>query len=550
LEDKTNSGAWAQIRGGTERFYSDENSIEDYIDNSIGIMFGFDRFINGRADLMWGAYARINKDNIEQGESDADGLKTGLGLYGGFIKDFWELKSMLLGSYDKFDTHRYVLGNVADASFNTLTFSWDLEAALKFAISAHTKLKPFAGVEVEYTNYGEFSESGGGIYNLDVEAGNYLRSAARIGAGVDYVKNKWILYGHAEGKILMTGGTPEIENKFSGTDLEFKTRGAEEGIIGLGIGAGAEYRLARSWKLFANGRFFTASDYLNIFGNVGARYLFGQVSKEEIKAKKEAKAKIRAAKVEAAKIAQAKKKEEAELKAQEERAKKIAQEEAANAERIAKANETAKLNEKIAAEKAETQARLEAQKEENKRLLEEKAAAEAKLAAEKAAAEELAAQIKKQKEETLKAEALKRMAEEAKIKQEISDAELAKKVEEAKIRRKTEMKKTFTLTLNFPVGGYFLTDEGREKIGRIADEIKTVDYKKISIEGHTDNTGGVEINKRLSRQRARSIYDELVKNGIEAEKMSYQGYAATMPVDTNNTPEGRAKNRRAQVFVE
>jgi outer membrane protein OmpA-like peptidoglycan-associated protein len=147
-------------------------------------------------------------------------------------------------------------------------------------------------------------------------------------------------------------------------------------------------------------------------------------------------------------------------------------------------------------------------------------------------------------------EEAKRIAEEAKITQEISDADLAKQKAEAEERRKRPMLKTYTLIAHFKTNSYFLNAEDKAQIKKIGEELKDYDYKKMTIEGHTDSTGTKEINKRLSRQRARSVYDEFIKAGVPAEKMSYQGFAATMPVQSNSTAAGRAANRRTEIFVE
>jgi outer membrane protein OmpA-like peptidoglycan-associated protein len=53
----------------------------------------------------------------------------------------------------------------------------------------------------------------------------------------------------------------------------------------------------------------------------------------------------------------------------------------------------------------------------------------------------------------------------------------------------------------------------------------------------------------LSQNRAKSVYDYLVSNGIGAERLAFKGYGETMPIADNNTPEGRAKNRRTEFKV-
>ncbi|MCL2334553.1 MAG: OmpA family protein, partial [Endomicrobia bacterium] len=337
-----------------------------------------------------------------------------------------------------------------------------------------------AGLEIANTNYGDFKETGGGIYDLDTKGGNYLRSAGRVGAGVDYEKGIWIWYANVEGKCVFEGTKPEIESQFNGTGIEFNSRGADEKNVVIGAGAGGEVRISQHWKGFANAKYYIGEKYENIYGNIGVRYLFG---KGKSKADEEAN-------------------------------------------RLA--DEKAKLQ--AAREAAAQQAKLEAQRQ-----------AEAAAAAEEARKQALA------REEAAKAQ---RIAEEAAITKEISDADLAKQKAEAEARRKRPMLKTYTLTTHFATNSYDLNEEDKKQIDAIAEELKGLDFKKIAIEGHTDNTGSKETNKRLSRQRARSVYDEFIKAGIPAEKLSYQGFADTMPVQSNATAAGRAANRRTEIFVE
>lgn len=72
---------------------------------------------------------------------------------------------------------------------------------------------------------------------------------------------------------------------------------------------------------------------------------------------------------------------------------------------------------------------------------------------------------------------------------------------------------------------------------------------KIEISGHTDNSGSEEKNKALSQQRAKQVFDYLIGKGVEATRLSFKGYAATRPIASNSTPEGKAKNRRTEFTV-
>ncbi|MEO5345227.1 MAG: OmpA family protein [Magnetococcus sp. YQC-9] len=70
---------------------------------------------------------------------------------------------------------------------------------------------------------------------------------------------------------------------------------------------------------------------------------------------------------------------------------------------------------------------------------------------------------------------------------------------------------------------------------------------RIEVQGHTDNTGKPAHNDRLSKARAESVKQYLVKKGIDAKRLTAAGFGANKPVAPNTTPDGRAKNRRVEL---
>ena len=71
----------------------------------------------------------------------------------------------------------------------------------------------------------------------------------------------------------------------------------------------------------------------------------------------------------------------------------------------------------------------------------------------------------------------------------------------------------------------------------------------IEISGHTDNVGNDADNLTLSENRAKAIYNFLIDQGIEANRLSFKGYGEQQPIDTNDTEEGRANNRRSEFKI-
>jgi outer membrane protein OmpA-like peptidoglycan-associated protein/tetratricopeptide (TPR) repeat protein len=72
---------------------------------------------------------------------------------------------------------------------------------------------------------------------------------------------------------------------------------------------------------------------------------------------------------------------------------------------------------------------------------------------------------------------------------------------------------------------------------------------RIEISGHTDNTGSAALNQKLSEERAKTVVDYLKQRGIDPDRLSYKGYGFTRPVASNDTSEGRQKNRRTEFEI-
>ena len=72
---------------------------------------------------------------------------------------------------------------------------------------------------------------------------------------------------------------------------------------------------------------------------------------------------------------------------------------------------------------------------------------------------------------------------------------------------------------------------------------------KIELSGHTDNVGNDQLNQTLSQNRAKAVYDFLIQSKIDASRLQYKGYGKTQPIATNDTDEGRQKNRRTEFKI-
>jgi outer membrane protein OmpA-like peptidoglycan-associated protein len=86
-------------------------------------------------------------------------------------------------------------------------------------------------------------------------------------------------------------------------------------------------------------------------------------------------------------------------------------------------------------------------------------------------------------------------------------------------------------------------------LDKIAETFVENSNYMIEVQGHTDNTGKAETNKKLSQKRADAVKDYLVNKGVAAERLTAVGYGPEVPIADNSTKEGRAKNRRVEFNI-
>jgi outer membrane protein OmpA-like peptidoglycan-associated protein/Tfp pilus assembly protein PilF len=101
----------------------------------------------------------------------------------------------------------------------------------------------------------------------------------------------------------------------------------------------------------------------------------------------------------------------------------------------------------------------------------------------------------------------------------------------------------------FDTGKFDLEAESKAELLKLIEFLNTNPTVHIEISGHTDNVGRDQINQTLSENRARSVYQYLVTNGITPTRLVYKGYGKTQPIAPNDTEENRAKNRRTEFKV-
>jgi peptidoglycan-binding protein ArfA len=103
--------------------------------------------------------------------------------------------------------------------------------------------------------------------------------------------------------------------------------------------------------------------------------------------------------------------------------------------------------------------------------------------------------------------------------------------------------------INFETDGFTLTPATQQMLNAVAAKIKACPQAKIAVTGYTDNTGNDAINIPLSNNRAKSVGDYLVSQGVSATEVTTSGQGAASPVASNDTAAGRAQNRRVEITV-
>lgn len=99
----------------------------------------------------------------------------------------------------------------------------------------------------------------------------------------------------------------------------------------------------------------------------------------------------------------------------------------------------------------------------------------------------------------------------------------------------------------FATGSARLLAKSHKSLDGVADIMKQNPSYRIAIGGHTDNTGGDELNQKLSESRANAVKEYLLGKGVPEDRISATGYGEAKPVADNGTAAGRAKNRRVEI---
>ena len=402
-------------------------------------------------------------------------------------------------------------------------YSGALDAELGYKISLNKEgsnaihkmyLRPFIGAMGSYISNEGYEEKGAQDLNLKIEDYSAFSAQARAGLGINGKVKKFGWYAKMGVRQLLTAEYNEIETSLLnlGDVTKMKIRSAENAQTTISGGIGADYEISENWTIFANGLGNFADVSTNYYANVGLTYKFGcKNNKKPVENIDEKTAKLEEMLTEKTKI-----------------------EEELNEQLAQKEKELQNLRDKEGKELSDVE----------RALLND---AETK--------EELNEQLT-QKEKEL--QALKGGRELSDVEKallnyvETKEKEMQNKVQNYENNDTSEQqKKSVRLTASptFEFGTSELSDEGKDDLEKVAQEIQNHPEAEIVLEGHTDSVGSENVNKRLSEERAFSMATSLKKNYKVQNPISVVGKGADEPVETNDTEEGRAKNRRVDVIL-
>jgi len=118
-----------------------------------------------------------------------------------------------------------------------------------------------------------------------------------------------------------------------------------------------------------------------------------------------------------------------------------------------------------------------------------------------------------------------------------------------KLKKPKEGQKIVLKNISYQSGKASLTKSSYHELNLLYDYLSKNSSINIEISGHTDNLGAKELNKQVSTERAKAVYNLLVQKGISASRLRFAGYGPDRPIASNSTADGKRKNRRTEFEI-
>jgi hypothetical protein len=246
-EQNKNPEMWGKAEWNYVENKEDEKKEGDCIDRNITGIIGYDKIIKkDKYDdkfMLLGGFIKISEHNVKQGKNNEGKLvKSGIGFIGKVEGKKREIRAIVDGSYDIYDTKRcvrfeaYNRGefeeveevNRIEGKFKGIGIGCNVEGAIKLRTKKNIIVRPYIGMEARVNNYDKIKEDGAG-FGLVVEGNSYTRVLGRLGIGVRQDKEWYSWNVKGEYKLLLSKEVPTIKAGFDGSNEKFEVVGNEEG---------------------------------------------------------------------------------------------------------------------------------------------------------------------------------------------------------------------------------------------------------------------------------------------------------------------------------
>jgi outer membrane protein OmpA-like peptidoglycan-associated protein len=500
------NSAWAEFDGSHLTIDHQENSFLGNTTN-INSTLRAGTVLILQNDLSVGAFISASNNLIEQTNNKALLNSIEGGFYGGLFRKNLEYKAHLSAGQHDFQTRRDIDlfdSHISRAQFRAYSFKIGGEATYIYKLFKHIDIKPFISARASLLTNEQINEHGDELTNLKVASRDYSSFTGFAGIKIERPNEELSYYGKVEVGYLFAGNNSEAQYDMTFKDSlgrgEMKIRGLEITPLTIALASGVEIPVSQLINFYADAQYNKGINITMVQANVGLKIMFGL--NEQMKRYKERKA--------------------------------ISQKEKARV---------------LEQQKMERE-RLEAeQRAERERLEAEQRAARLKFLEEREKEKELA-RLEKEKQKELERLEKERIKELARLEKErLAEIERQEKLEAQKRREKAQ--RSFKLlAASFGPSSAKLSNEAKNNIAKMAKEIADLNYDLITVEGHADSQGSAKFNDNLAKKRAQSVEQEFLKNGVPKEKIKHISLGSKIPIADNSTPEGRSKNRRAEIFVE
>ncbi|MDR3049622.1 MAG: autotransporter domain-containing protein [Elusimicrobiota bacterium] len=544
------------VQGGIAGLENKKSEIANFKNDVFGIQAGFN-FLTSK-DLVLGAYIGYDSNKVSQGDNKADIDDIQLGVYGGYFDSWFNIRWNMTGARQSFKTNRTIVWQYQhrnpQADFDAFNISGGFEIEFPVWLSSRFDLKPFIGAQGGYASNDEIKEKDGGDLNLTIRSGDYARLGTLAGVKLSMNTGKVSAYIKGYGEYTAIGNEAEYAMFFSSnptSDWKVKSEDIDDFLIGAGLGI--EWFINDTFSVSANADYKINSDMQRYFVNGAVNYRFG--------------AKANAAIASADDHQDIAYSQEPEIVT-------------ADFEPITNTGQDVFTSQDTYPQSFSSQdyvAQTETQSDNTAETLvaappsvsEPPAAVAAaiKPIAVKSQIHKIAlkpktkTQLAQERAEEARALEPERIPEDKAIENlidtkssveldQMTDEELLAAVDEESVKFKKPLEKKVNLLVStFKNNAVELTNEVKESVKKLANNLKQYAFKKVTVEGHSDSKGGVK-NFLTSKLRARSVYAALREEGIPADKIEYKGMGSQKPIVSNKTAYGQQENRRVEITVE